>query len=138
MKLTADQLFALSKRLRELSMAIGDYRFSSWNDLTEKQRGKLESAEWSLLNASSDVITYAVGLELDETQWAFDKLQGLIKDAQRTLKTLAQVRKAINIATAAVGLAGAIISKNPVAIAQQAKNLFDTVTKEEAAKPSKA
>lgn len=138
MRVTSDQLFALSKLLRELSVSIGDYRFSNWDDLKPKQRDVLESAEWSLLNASSDVITYAVGLELDETEWAFNKLQGLIKKAQKTLKTLAQARKAINIATAAVGLAGAIISKNPVAIGQQAKNLFDTVTKGEKAKSGKA
>lgn len=127
MKVTPDQLFSLSKTLRDLSVAIGNYRFANWGSLTGKQRASLEAAEWSLLNASSDVTTIAVGLVLDESQWAFDKLNGLIQKANQTLKTLAEVRQAINIATAAVGLAGAIISKNPAAIGQQAKNLYEVI-----------
>ena len=127
MKLNSEQLFALSKSLRETSVAIGDYRFANWDALKPKQRSQLEGAEWSLLNASSDVTTIAVGLVLDESQWAFDKLKGLIEKSNKTLKTLNQVREAINLATAAVGLAGAIISKNPQAIAQQAKGLFDII-----------
>lgn len=127
MKVTTDQLFELSKTLRDMSVAIGNYRFANWDFLKPKQRSQLEAAEWSLLNASSDVTTIAVGMVLDESQWAFDKLQGLIQQANETLETLAQVKKAINIATAAVGLAGAIISKNPSAIGQQAKNLFEVL-----------
>lgn len=127
MRVTSEQLFALSKSLRDMSVATGDYRFANWDTLKPKQRTSLESAEWSLLNASSDVTTIAVGLVLDETQWAFDQLNELIEDAKDTLSTLNQVRDAINLAAAAVGLAGAIISKNPQAIAQQAKSIYDLI-----------
>lgn len=130
MKVTSDQLFELSKTLRDTSVAIGNYRFANWGSLKPKERSSLEAAEWSLLNTSSDVTTIAVGVILDDSQWAFNKLQGLIKEANETLETLAQVKKAINIATAAVGLAGAIISKNPAAIGQQAKNLYEVIQKD--------
>lgn len=130
MKVTSDQLFELSKTLRDTSVAIGNYRFANWASLKPKERSSLEAAEWSLLNTSSDVTTIAVGVILDDSQWAFNKLQGLIKEANETLETLAQVKKAINIATAAVSLAGAIISKNPAAIGQQAKNLYEVIQKD--------
>jgi hypothetical protein len=126
--LTSDDAFALSKSFRDLSVTIGDYRFSHWNTLSAADRTTLENEEWSLLNAASDMITKAVGLILDESQAGVARLTGAAASAQKAVKTLNDVRKVITVATASVGLAAAIMSKDPGAIAKNAKAVFDAAT----------
>ncbi|HWN90382.1 MAG TPA: hypothetical protein VNQ15_03195, partial [Verrucomicrobiae bacterium] len=72
--LTSDDALALSKSYRDLSVAIGDFRFKNWNTLSEGDRKALEEKEWALLNASSDMVTKAVGLTLDESAAAAKKV----------------------------------------------------------------
>ena len=126
--LTSDDALALSKSYRDLSVAIGDFRFKNWNTLSEGDRKALEEKEWALLNASSDMVTKAVGLTLDESDAAAKKVQGAAATAEKAVKTLKEVRKVITIAAAAVGLAAAIASKDPGAIAKNAKAVLDAAT----------
>jgi len=126
--LTSDDALALSKSYRDLSVAIGDFRFKNWNTLSEGDRKALEEKEWALLNASSDMVTKAVGLTLDESEVAAKKVQGAAATAEKAVKTLKEVRKVITIAAAAVGLAGAIAAKDPGAIAKNSKAVLDAAT----------
>jgi len=126
--LTSDDALALSKSYRDLSVAIGDFRFKNWNTLSEADRKALEEKEWALLNASSDMVTKAVGLTLDESDAAAKKVQGAAATAEKAVKTLKEVRKVITIAAAAVGLAAAIASKDPGAIAKNSKAVLDAAT----------
>ena len=126
--LTSDDALALSKSYRDLSVAIGDFRFKNWNTLSEADRKALEEKEWALLNASSDMVTKAVGLTLEESDAAAKKVQGAAATAEKAVKTLKEVRKVITIAAAAVGLAAAIASKDPGAIAKNAKAVLDAAT----------
>jgi hypothetical protein len=126
--LTSDDALALSKSYRDLSVAIGDFRFKNWNTLSEGDRKALEEKEWALLNASSDMVTKAVGLTLDESATAAKKVQGAAATAEKAVKTLKEVRKVITIAAAAVGLAAAIASKDPGAIAKNSKAVLDAAT----------
>jgi hypothetical protein len=114
LQLTSDEAFRLADQFRNLSKAVGDYRIRSWDGLSTEQRRTLEDAEWSLLNASSDMNTFAIGLVLEESQCSFDQLTQITAKGKETLETLADIRKAINIATAAVGLAAAIISASTI------------------------
>jgi len=131
MKLTSEEAFELSRRFRELSVELGNFRFSNWKELSAAQRRTMEDWEWSLLNASSDMITTAVGIVLDETEISFQALQESTNKAKRAIRTLKTVRKVIKVATVAVGLAAAIISKDPGAIAKNAKALIDVATEED-------
>src|SRR5258705_5397184 len=117
MSLSSADAFKLSKAFHDLSVSIGEYRFANWNTLSEENRRTLEDEEWSLLNASSDVITKAVGLTLDESDPTGQKVQGATAAAQKAVKTLKEVGKVISVAAATVGLAAAIVSKDPGAIA---------------------
>jgi ssDNA-binding replication factor A large subunit len=128
MPLTSADALNLAKAFRDLSVTIGDYRFTNWNALSVDDRKTLEDEEWSLLNASSDMVTKAVGLALDESDPGAQKVQGAAAAAQKAVKTLNEVRKVITVATAAVGLAAAIISKDPGAIVKNSKAVFDAVT----------
>ncbi len=128
MPLTSADAFKLSKAFHDLSVAIGEYRFANWSALSEDDRKTLEDEEWSLLNASSDMITKAVGLALDESDPAAQKVQAATAAAQKAVKTVKEVGKVITVATAAVGLAAAIVSKDPGAIAKNAKAVLDAAT----------
>jgi hypothetical protein len=128
MPLTSADALSLSKSFRDLSVAIGDYRFAHWDALSEADRKMLEDEEWSILNASSDMVTKAVGLALDESDPAAKKVQGATASALKAVKTLKDISKVIGVATAAVGLAAAVISKDPGAIAKNAKAVFDAAT----------
>jgi hypothetical protein len=128
MPLTSADAFKLSKGFHDLSVAIGQYRFANWDTLSVGNRATLEDEEWSLLNASSDMITKAVGLALDESDPAAQKVQQATAEATKAVKTLKEVGKIINVAAAAVGLAAAIVSKDPGAIAKNAKATFDAAT----------
>jgi len=128
MPLTAADALSLSKSFRDLSVAIGDFRFAHWDALGEANRTLLEDEEWSILNASSDMVTKAVGLALDESDPAAQKVQGATASALKAVKTLKDISKVIGVATATVGLAAAVISKDPGAIAKNAKAVFDAAT----------
>lgn len=128
MPLTSADALALSKSFRDLSVAIGDFRFANWDALGDANRKLLENEEWSILNASSDMVTKAVGLGLDESDPAAKKVQGATASALKAVKTLKDISKVIGIATATVGLAAAVISKDPGAIAKNAKAVFDAAT----------
>jgi hypothetical protein len=128
MPLTSADALSLSKSFRDLSVAIGDFRFAHWDALGEANRQLLEDEEWSILNASSDMVTKAVGLALDESDPAAQKVQGATATALKAVKTLKDISKVIGVATATVGLAAAVISKDPGAIAKNAKAVFDAAT----------
>jgi hypothetical protein len=128
MPLTSADALALSKSFRDLSVAIGDFRFANWDALGDANRKLLENEEWSILNASSDMVTKAVGLGLDESDPAAKKVQGATASALKAVKTLKDISKVIGVATATVGLAAAVISKDPGAIAKNAKAVFDAAT----------
>jgi hypothetical protein len=121
MPLSAEDAFELSKQLRELSINLGNYRFANWNSLTPTQRRDVEDEEWSLLNASSDMITKAVGLALEESDIDIHSIKNSVVKARRAVKKLEKVSDVIKVATAAVGLAAAVVAKDPGAIAKNAK-----------------
>lgn len=125
MPLTSDEAFELSKQFRELAIGLGDYRFTNWKELTATQRRDLEDEEWSLLNAASDMTTKAVGLQLEESDIQFQAVKSSVGKAKKAIKKLEKVGKVINVATAAVGLAGAIVAKDPGAIAKNAKLVLE-------------
>jgi hypothetical protein len=121
MSLSAEDAFELSKQFRDLSINLGNYRFANWNTLTPTQRRDIEDEEWSLLNASSDMTTKAVGLALEESEINIQNIKSSVGKAKRAIKKLEKVSEVLQVATAAVGLAAAIVAKDPGAIAKNAK-----------------
>lgn len=125
MPLNAKDAFELSKQFRDLAINLGNYRFANWNILTPTQRHDLEDEEWSLLNSSSDMTTKAVGLALEESESTVQSITSSVGKAKRAIKKLEKVGEVIKVATAAVGLAAAIVAKDPGAIAKNAKLVID-------------
>ena len=126
-KLTADDAFDLAKQFHDLSTAVGDYRFKNWDAITTAQMAKLKDAQFMLLNQSTHMVTEAVGLELDDAQDGLAALNGVTAKAQRALKNIADIKKAIEITAALVKLGAAVASENPAAIAAATEDALTTV-----------
>lgn len=133
MKLDKEQAIDLAKRLRASGIAVGNYYDEHFFDLSNARRVQLETLERQLLMAATDARTQAVGAILDETETSLRQLRKATSDAAKALKKLEQVRGVIKIATAVVKLSGAIVSKNPGAIADSVTELGQTVAAEVAA-----
>lgn len=129
---TSEQAADLAEALRALAKAIRQYREDSPASISDEEDKILEKIYWSLLNQASSVNTEAVAQALSESQWAFAELTGVVKDAQDCLQTLAEIKKVIAVATVAVGLVAAIVSQDPAAIAQKAKDLGEAIKELEA------
>lgn len=125
MALTAQEAFELSKQFRDFAITLGNYRFANWQTLSPLQRRDIEDEEWSLINASSDMTTKAVGLALEESESSLRSITKSITKAKQAIKKLQTVKQIINVAAAVVGLGAAIISKDPGSIAKNAKLVFD-------------
>lgn len=125
MPLSAEDAFELSKQFRDLAISLGNYRFANWSNLTPTQRRDVEDEEWSLLNSSSDMTTKAVGLALEESEVNVKSITSSVGKAKRAIKKLEKVSEVIKVATASVGLAAAIVAKDPRAIAKNAKLVLE-------------
>ena len=128
MRLNSTQARELATGFRKLSVALGDFRFGNWSTLTPTQRRDLEDVEWSLLNSSSDMVTRAVGLALDETQVSLARLKSSTTKARTAVKRINKAKAILAIADLALGLAGAIASGNVPAIASSANDLYSAAT----------
>ena len=124
-KVTKDQARELAIAFREISVLLGDLRFANWGSLTAAQRRDLEDAEWTLLNYSSDFVTTAVGIALEELDADLKAIKDATKKAKTVVKKIETVKDVLTVVSGLVVLGGAIASKNPGAIASAAGDLFN-------------
>lgn len=128
-KMTKEQALALSRSFRDASVQLGEYRFNNWATLKPSERATLEDEEWTLLNYSSDFITKAVGIALDDAGSDLKALMKAVDGAANVLRKIQIAKSAIELAGSLVVLGGAIASENPAAIATAAGDVFKAVQK---------
>ncbi|MDF1800706.1 MAG: hypothetical protein P1V81_16140 [Planctomycetota bacterium] len=128
MKLNATQARELAETFRKLAIQTSEYRAANWAKLKPSQRQDLADAFWSLLNASTDMETRAVGLVIEGSEAALKQLTKATNKARTTVKRIDNAQKAIAIVDKAIGLAGAIALGDASAIAKSAKGLYETAT----------
>ena len=126
-KITAAQALQLAKDYNESANAIGDFRLKNWDKLSAEDRLVLGNTGRTLLDHSQDLITYAVGKLLDDTQASLDDIRKATAEANQTIKTINDIKKVISIGAALVSLAAAIYMENPAGIADAVKNVVSAV-----------
>lgn len=131
MKLNAEQARDMAKTFRCVSVALGEFRFANWDTLTKGQRDILEDREWTLLNYSSDFITQAVGLVLNDVEGSLKNIQDATAKAKEVVEKIKTIKKVIMISGAVIKLAAAIASENPGAVASAAGEIFTAVSAKE-------
>ena len=116
--LSAEDSRAIARLYSNLAATLTDYRFSHWSELTKRERGEIESHEWTLLTYSSNMTTHAIRLGVGD---AASSLAGIAR-ATRKLTTaarkIASVKRAFAVASAAVTLGAAIASGHALAIGE--------------------
>ena len=126
MPISKEQARELAKTFRDLSNQLGDFRFTNWGTLSPAQRQRIEDAEWTLLNYSSDFVTTAVGIALNDMLADLQALSDATTKAKEVIATIETVKDILKVTATLIALGGAIASQNPSAIASAAGDLFST------------
>ncbi len=126
-KLTAEQANELANNFLGLAQAIGDYRFSKWNDLSKSQNQQLGNLQWSILNSGEDMLALSTVLVMDDVQDALGKIDGITQQIGGVIAHLQKIQDVINVAASIVTLGAAIVSKNPQSIAGGIQGVLDSL-----------
>jgi hypothetical protein len=128
-KLSKEQALELAKIFKMSALTVGNYTVEHWAELTTPKREQLNSLEWSLFNASEDMINLAGQLALDDLEAVLEKIGKATRAATKAIKKIEITKKAISIAAALLTLASAIVSKSPGAILGALNDIVDEVRK---------
>lgn len=127
MPLSRDQARELARWFRDLSVELGTFRFDHWGELSPAQRHNIESAEWTLLNYSSDFITSAVGLALNDVASDLAAIRKATASAKKVIAKISNVKTVLTLVAEAIALGGAIAAKSPGAIVAATGDLLSTI-----------
>ena len=116
--LSAEQSRAIAKLYSDLAATLSDYRFGHWSELTKRQRGEIESHEWTLLTYSSNMTTHAIRLGVADAAASLAGITRATKKLASAARKIASVKRAFAVATAAVTLGAAIASGHALAIGE--------------------
>lgn len=106
--LSAKDLFDLSQAFHDLSVALGNYRYAQWDNLTPSQRTDLEAKQWTLFNASSDLNAKSVLLKMKLLDDDLQTLKSCTTAMKEAAENISEIKHAIAIATKAVAFGGTI------------------------------
>lgn len=140
--LTAADALDLAGRFRQASIAVGNYLYdpTTWPKLPLQQRATLQSLELTLLTVSSDLVTRAVDVIIEDAKQSVDDLMKATARATEVLDNITDIKHAISVVTALIGLAAAIPTGSAGTIHAAYKNVKTAVAALEAppAKTAKA
>jgi hypothetical protein len=122
-KVSANEALELAKGFRDASTKLGDVLYENWASIAPKERDKLRSLEVTLLNLSTDLVTQAVGIVLDDAKAGLKELGAATTTAKKAIAKIENVKKVINVVTALIGLAAAIPTGNIGSIVSAVKNV---------------
>ena len=125
--LEADAL-VLAKLFKQAATSLGQYQLDHWDGLSADNRGALTEEEYTLLDYSQSLVTYAVGAILDDAQISLDQIKKATQEANNAIETAQDIKKALGIASALVTLGAAIAAGNPSGIASAVGQVMDTVS----------
>jgi hypothetical protein len=124
-ELNATNALDLAKVFEQSALALGQYQLEHWDDLSTSQREGLKVDKRTLLDHSQNLVTYAVGIILDEAQGSLDQIKKATAIANNVIQTITDAKKVLAIASALVALAASICVGNPTSIASAVGNIMD-------------
>ena len=127
MALSSGDASALADLFRDAAAAIRDYLRDNFDTSDSPDYEALNDFAMTLVLKSSEMTTTAVGLAIDDMADDSAELRQVTAEAKDSLGQLQDIRSAINLAAAVVGLATAIASKNPGGAFNAAKDLRDVL-----------
>jgi len=116
-KISSDDAIELAKQFKESAIVLGQFQLDRWDNLSKAERRNLTDVEYTLLDHSQNLVTYAVGKRLDDAEASLQDIKNATAQANATVKTIKDIKKVITIATALVTLGATIYTANPGGIA---------------------
>jgi len=123
--MTPNLIDALADQALKLKIAVGEFRNTFFDTLTQAQRDGLRTLANQLGDEVDHLTAVAIRLSLDDLKDALSHLTGITAGVNDAVAHLGDVRKVLTVATSLVGLGAAIASKDPGTVLAA---LNDTVT----------
>lgn len=124
--LTSEQAKKLSDNFYFLSVAIGDFRYENWDNLSIEDNKKLSEIQNMLLQTGEDILAFSTTLIMNEVEESLQKINFITTDIQGTIKNLQNIQKGLNTAAALLILGVAIVNRDTEGIEGSIKNIFET------------
>lgn len=127
MKLSALDWRNLSMLYQDLADAVLNYRVANSKTLTLEQKNSLNLAFGQLLNASEGFADQALAQALVDIETSVKNLQVAAHNAIEALQALTKLKRVLDIASAAVGLASALLAPTPGTVTSALSGLVQAV-----------
>ena len=124
--LTSDQAKQLSDNFYYLAMAIGDFRYENWEELSVDENKELSETQNMLLQTGEDIMAFSTTLIMDEVNASLAKINSIATEIQGTIKKLSNIQKGLNVAAAILLLGVAIVNRDTKGIGNSIKGVYDT------------
>ena len=124
-RLSAEEARSLARAFHDAGASLSTYRFDNWNRLTPSTRQRLEDAEWSLLSASSDMVTMSISLTLEDVADPIARVKKTVEKAKKAVENLKDIKQALAVVSALVQLSAALITGNAAAVMGAMGGLVD-------------
>ena len=127
--LTDDQMQQLAQAFHDISVAIGQVRLDAIKggaSLTDSPIVQLQGYVFSLKNVSDNLAVQSANLTLQNVGQTLNQISVATQTADHALDKLANIDKAVQIASAVIVLGAAITTHDPSQIANAAKSVVTT------------
>jgi hypothetical protein len=125
--LTDDQMQQLAQFFHDISVAIGQVRLDAIKagaSLTDSQIVQLQGYVFSLKNVSDNLAVQSANLTLQNADQALQQIAVATQTADHALDKLADIDRAVQIASAVIVLGAAITTRDPSQILGAAKSVI--------------
>ncbi|MDE0306653.1 MAG: hypothetical protein OXI87_17510 [Albidovulum sp.] len=123
MALTAKDARALADLLYEVADEIEGYLDKNKSAISPDDCKKLRKSARALLRKSAAATTQAVGLSVAQMADDANQLRQVVEEAKDSLVQLQDIKKMIDVVSALVNLATAIVGKKPGAVVKSVQKL---------------
>lgn len=123
-RITLAQADEIADQLVTLAELLSDLRFQQFANLSVEDRNELRRQVSTIRRQASDLTALIVGQKLDDLPDHLKAIAQATNVAEKALGQIQQVRKAINLGTAIIRLAAAVMTLNPTAILAAASSLI--------------
>lgn len=114
--ITDQQARELGDHFLKLATDLSNYSLAS-DDLTDSERAEIQAQTLVLLRHSSDMTAVAINTTLEELGDSLVHTAQVTKQMRQAITHLNRPKQVIGIAAAAINLATAVLTFNPLAIA---------------------
>lgn len=115
-RMTFEEVMKQEKLFTGVADRVAEFQLSNFQSLTKKQKEDLTKLEFSLRDIARQLLNDATKIAWDDMAAAVDSIHKATSTMKKTLKRLTSVKRILQFVTAAIAVAGAILSGNPIAI----------------------